>query len=295
MSIKKKALGKGLSALISEDFIEDNSKDVIGTKDLINKIDIKLILTNKNQPRKTFEQESLRDLANSIKIHGIIQPIIVRKFNEKYEIIAGERRYRAALLADLKEIPCIIKDIDNVLSSKMALIENIQREDLNPIEEAVAYKHLIEDYNLTQENLSEEIGKSRSYIANSIRLLNLHEGIIEYIKNGALSPGHGKVLLGIKDKEKQMVLANKIIEYNLNVRQLEEVIKTNEENKNVSTNNKHIKKQAKESYIADIEDSLMRSLGTKVNLVHGSKKGKIEIEYYGNEDLERLLDILEKK
>lgn len=295
MNVKKKGLGKGLSALISDDFAEEKPKEIREKQDLISNIDINLILTNKNQPRKNFEQESLLDLANSIKIHGIIQPIIVRKVNEKYEIIAGERRYRAAILAELKEVPCIIKDLDNVLSSKLALIENVQREDLNPIEEAVAYKHLIEDYNLTQESLSVEIGKSRAYVANSIRLLNLHEGIIEYIKNGALSTGHGKVLLGIKDRDKQISLANKIIEYNLNVRQLEAVIKNNEENKPINKKNKDKNKKSKETYIAEIEDNLMRFFGTKVNVLHGEKKGKIEIEYYGNEDLERLLEILEKK
>ncbi len=286
MTVKKRGLGKGLSALISDELVIDDN-DI--SKDSIENIDINLIIPNENQPRKEFQEDALSDLTNSIKTHGLIQPIIVRKVKNKYEIIAGERRLKASKAAGLKEIPCIVKDINTEMSAKFALIENIQREDLNPIEEALAYKKLMKEYNLTQEELASEVGKSRSYIANTIRLLNLEREIIDYIATGELTSGHGKALLGIKDKQQQLSAAKKIMESNLNVRQAEEM--TNKKpTKNKKTNNK----ENKDSHIIDLEESLMRSLGTKVNLIHGDKKGKIEIEYYGYEDLERIIEVLTK-
>src|SRR5690554_1036543 len=219
MAVKKRGLGKGLSALISDDLLVDESNE----KETVEYIDINLISPNKNQPRKNMDKEALKELADSIKVHGLIQPIIIRKVGSKHELIAGERRWRACKMAGLKEIPCIIKDIDDKVSAKYALIENIQREDLNPIEEAVAYKKLMEDYDLTQEEVAKEVGKSRSYIANTVRLLNLHEKIIEYISKGQLTAGHGKALLSIKDKEKQLLAAEEIIKNNLNVRQAEDI------------------------------------------------------------------------
>lgn len=280
MAVKKRGLGKGLSALISDDLLVDESNE----KETVEYIDINLISPNKNQPRKNMDKEALKELADSIKVHGLIQPIIIRKVGSKHELIAGERRWRACKMAGLKEIPCIIKDIDDKVSAKYALIENIQREDLNPIEEAVAYKKLMEDYDLTQEEVAKEVGKSRSYIANTVRLLNLHEKIIEYISKGQLTAGHGKALLSIKDKEKQLLAAEEIIKNNLNVRQAEDI--TNKKTK------KKEKDSKKEPYVVEVEENLMRILGTKVNLVQGKKKGKIEIEYYGNEDLERIIEIL---
>jgi len=282
--VKKRGLGKGLSALISEEIInEDNDL----SKKTIENIDINLIIPNKNQPRQEFHQEALSDLTNSIKTHGLIQPIIVRKIKDKYEIVAGERRFRASKAAGLHEIPCILKDIDTEMSAKIALIENLQREDLNPIEEALAYKKLMKDYNLKQEELANEIGKSRSYVANTVRLLNLEDNIIEYISKGNLTSGHGKALLSIKDKKQQLLAAEKIINNNLNVRQVEEIA-----NKKSTPDNND--KKIKDSHTIELEESLMRTLGTKVNLVQGNKKGKIEIEYYGYEDLERIMDILTK-
>lgn len=280
MAVKKRGLGKGLSALISDDVIIDDRNE----KETVEYIDINLISPNENQPRVDFDKKALSELADSIKIHGLIQPILVRKIGSKYEIIAGERRWRACKIADVKEIPCIIKNIDQEVSAKFALIENIQREDLNPIEEAMAYKKLMEDFNLTQEEVAKAVGKSRSYIANTVRLLNLHEKIIEYITKGQLTAGHGKALLSIKDKDKQLLAAEQIINNNLNVRETEEIT-------NKKSNNKS-KEKDKESYIIELEENLMKILGTRVNLVQGSKKGKIEIEYYGNEDLERIIDIL---
>ncbi|MBU5257144.1 ParB/RepB/Spo0J family partition protein [Tissierella praeacuta] len=284
MSVKKRGLGKGLSALISEEIInEDNNL----LKKTIENIDINLIIPNKNQPRQEFHQEALADLTNSIKTHGLIQPIIVRKIKDKYEIVAGERRFRASKAAGLSEIPCILKDMDTEMSAKIALIENLQREDLNPIEEALAYKKLMKDYNLKQEELANEIGKSRSYVANTIRLLNLEDNIIDYISKGQLTSGHGKALLSIKDKKQQLLAAEKIINNNLNVRQVEEMA-----NKKSESNNND--KKIKDFHTIELEENLMRALGTKVNLIQGNKKGKIEIEYYGYEDLERIIDILTK-
>lgn len=286
MSVKKRGLGKGLSALISEEVVIDDNKS---SKEFIENIDINLIIPNENQPRREFHKEALSDLTNSIKAHGLIQPIIVRKVKNKYEIIAGERRFRASKAAGLKEIPCILKDINTESSAKIALIENVQREDLNPIEEAFAYKKLMGDYNLTQEEVANEVGKSRSYIANTVRLLNLGEEIIDYISKGELTSGHGKALLGIKDKKEQLLAAEKIIANNLNVRQTEEMT-----NKKSGTIKKINNKNSKDPHIIDLEESLMRTLGTKVNLIQGDKKGKIEIEYYGYEDLERIIDVLTK-
>lgn len=285
MSVKKRGLGKGLSALISDEVVVNDNEP----KESIQNLDINLIVPNENQPRQEFRQEALSDLTNSIKAHGLIQPIIVRKTKDKYEIIAGERRFRASRAAGLKEIPCIVKDVDTEISAKFALIENIQREDLNPIEEALAYRNLMKNYNLTQEELAKEVGKSRSYIANTVRLLNLREEVIDYISKGELTPGHGKVLLGIKDKKQQLSVAEDIINNNLNVRQTEEI--TSKKPTSPKENNK---KGAKDPHIIDLEESLMRILGTKVNLVQGDKKGKIEIEYYGYEDLERIIDVLSK-
>lgn len=289
MAVKKRGLGKGLSALISEEPIGDVliSQESEDYRESIENIDIKLIIPNKEQPRKEFDKDALEELSQSIKIHGIIQPIVVRKADDKYEIIAGERRWRASKKAGLEDIPCIIKDIDTEMSTKLALIENIQRENLNPIEEALAYRKLMEDYKLTQEEVAKVVGKSRSYIANTIRLLNLDQKLINYISEGQLTSGHGKALLSIKDKKEQIKAAENIINNNLNVRETESIAK--------KTNIKPLKKEIlsnKDAYIIDLEESLMRALGTKVNLIPGAKKGKIEIEYYGDEDLERIIETL---
>lgn len=283
MSVKKRGLGKGLSALISDELINDNNEK---SKDSIINIDISLIIPNKEQPRQNFEEEALEDLANSIKIYGLLQPIILRKVEKKYEIVAGERRWRACKIAGLKEVPALIKELSQQESAKIALIENIQREDLNPIEEAMAYKKLMEDFKLTQEDVSLQVGKSRSYIANSIRLLNLDENITNFVAQGKLTTGHGKALLGIKDKNEQLKAAEKIINEKLNVRQTEEIASS----KNVNESN--VEENIKDTHIISLEEELMRSLGTKVNLVPGVKKGKIEIEYYGDEDLDRIIDVL---
>lgn len=284
MSTKKRGLGKGLSALISNELIDSYDET---SKDSILNIDIEDIIPNRNQPRLDFNEENLKELAESIGKHGIIQPILLRDIKTGYEIIAGERRWRAAKMAGLRDIPSIIKEMGEEESAKIALIENIQRENLNPIEEAQAYKQLMEDFHLTQEELSSQIGKSRSYIANSIRLLRLDNHIIDKISEGSLSQGHGKALLGIKDKKAQIQIAEEILNKSLNVRDTEVIVK----DKKLKPKD-NLEERFKDSYITSIEENLMMALGTKVNLIQGNKKGRIEIEYYGDEDLERILDTL---
>lgn len=292
MTTKKRGLGKGLSALLADkpsidNLINEKSDKKEGKIEYISLDNIKI---KKDQPRKDFEKDSIKELSNSIKVYGVIQPILLRKKDDMYEIIAGERRYRASKLASLKEIPAIVLDAKDEEVAKLALIENIQREDLNPIEESLAYKNLMEDFNLKQDELAETIGKSRSYITNSLRLLNLDQKVIDYLYNGDLTQGHGKVLLGIKDKKAQVELAEKIIETGLNVRKTEEEVKKAKEDKKTIAKKKISSKR--DSYIIDLEDQLIRTLGTKVNLNMGDKKGKIEIEYYSDEDLQRIFEIL---
>lgn len=286
MSVKKRGLGRGLSALISENATIDT---VLKDDSLENVENIKLeeIRAKSDQPRKYFDHEAIDELAHSISIHGVIQPIILRKVDDYYEIIAGERRYRAAKSIGSSEIPAIVRTLDEEKSAKLSLIENIQREDLNSIEEALAYKSLISDYGIKQEELGNTLGKSRSYISNILRLLNLHDKVIEYIYQGNLTSGHGKVLLGIKDKDEQLRLANIVVEEKLSVRDTETLVKRKSTKKP-----KTIKKDEQDPYLLDVEESLMRSLGTKVKLQSGKKVGKIEIEYYGDEDLNRLIDII---
>lgn len=288
MATPKRGLGKGLSALIGDKPMVDKllNESQATKENIVEHIPLDKIIAREDQPRKQFSDESLQELSKSIEVHGIIQPIIVRTIGEKYEIIAGERRYRASVLAGLDYIDCIVKEMDVENASKLALIENIQREDLNPIEEALAYKHLIEQFNLRQEDISQSLGKSRTYITNTLRLLNLDEVIIDCIKDGKLSSGHGKVLLGLKDKEEQRKLAKKIIDFNMNIRDTEAEVKEKKRDKVKNTPTQRI------PYIIDLEESLMRALGTKVNLNIGDKKGKIEIEYYGDDDLERIYDLL---
>lgn len=288
MSAQKRGLGKGLSALISDKVALDTLLNDEKPSEKIEILDITLIVPKEDQPRKYFDDDSLKDLAASINSHGVIQPIIVRKLGNSYQIVAGERRWRASKFLGLKEIPAIVRTIDEENAAKISLIENIQRENLNPIEEAIAYARLMENYGLKQEELGQAVGKSRSYISNSIRLLNLDKNVIEYIYEGKLTSGHGKVLLGINDNNEQLKAAERIINLGLNVRDTElEVKNTKKPNKK-----KKPLRKSKDTYLIDLEESLMRSLGTKVNLLGGDKKGKIEIEYYGDDDLERLIDLL---
>ena len=284
MATKKRGLGKGLAALLPEEPIMDLLNEEVDEESIVH-VNLNEIEPNEEQPRKQFEKESLNELKESIEQFGIIQPIIVRKKEDKYEIIAGERRWRAAKEAKLEEIPCIIKEIDDKEAMKLALIENIQREDLNPIEEASAYKSLMENYKLTQEDLAKAIGKSRSYIGNTVRLLKLDEGIIQNIAEGKLSSSHGRALLAIPNKKERLKTADEIVNNKMNVRETEKIAKKSKKQKSKTV-------PTKDPFIVDIEEKLMSSLGTKVNLIPKKNGGKIEIEFYNDEDLERIMEIL---
>lgn len=291
MAKAKRGLGKGLNALIPQTFddsVLDNQKEDSKIVIMLNIDDIK---PNKNQPRKYFDKEKIKSLEESILNHGIIQPIIVRKFKKGYEIVAGERRWRAAKNTDLKEIPCIIKDLDDERLMELSLIENLQREDLNEIEEALAYKKLNEQFSMTQDKIGKIVGKSRPYIANTLRLLNLDDEVKEMIVEEQISGGHGRTLLRIEEAKLQKEIALKIVTESLTVRETERLVSAliDKSIKKKKTNN--IKK---DSNIIYVEESLKEILGTKVNIVKGKKKGKIEIEYYSEDDLERILELLKK-
>ncbi|WP_459479754.1 ParB/RepB/Spo0J family partition protein [Clostridium saccharoperbutylacetonicum] len=284
---KKFTLGKGLSALIpeeSENDLEKNAKNLIS----INKIK-----SDDKQPRKSFDSEKIAELAESIKTHGIIQPLILRKhINDQYIIVAGERRWRAAKMAGLSEIPAVIMELSDKDILEVSLIENIQRQDLNPIEEALAYKKLLDDFEITQEELSKRIGKSRVAITNTIRLTNLDDKVQQYIIEGIITEGHGRAILSLADKEKQYEIAQRVIDEKLSVRELERLIKKiNEENqKNKLTEEVN---EELNPYYKDIKNQLQNFFGTKVNISNKKNKGKIEIEYYSEEDLQRILDIID--
>ena len=278
-SRRSKRLGKGLSALIPEINEEIEEKDII---------DIKLsnIRPNKNQPRKEFDEDRIKALAESIKNVGVLQPIVLKPLEkDTYMIIAGERRYRASIIAGKETIPAVIKDIPIKDVLEIALIENLQREDLNAIEEALAYKGLIENYKVTQEELSEAVGKS---ITNTLRLLNLQSKIIKMIENGEITPGHGKALLRIEDTDKQLEIANRIVKEELSVREVEEIAKKILSDKDI----KKAKKNQKDIYILDAEEKLSNIFGTKVSISSGKKKGKIEIVYNNEEELNDILSMM---
>lgn len=275
---KKYGLGKGLGALIPE----ENSKD-----ESILKVSINLIKANSEQPRKNFAEEKIMQLAESIKEHGIIQPLVLKKEGNVYSIIAGERRWRAAKSIGLKEVPAVILDLDDKSVLEVSLIENIQREDLNPIEEAIAYKKLIEEFFLTQEELSKRIGKSRTAITNCMRLLNLDKRVQEYLVDGVITEGHGRALLGLEDRKIQYQIAQSIIDNQLSVRQVETLIKNMNKPKNAERKHKD-----NNIYFNDIKQKLEGLFNTKVAVTSKGNKGKIQIEYYSEEDLQRIIDIL---
>lgn len=279
----KKGLGRGLNSLFDEVPAEEESDNVVSLK--INSIE-----PNKNQPRKQFDKEKLDALTESIREHGLIQPIIVVKNNDMYKIVAGERRWRAAKKAGLTEIPVVIRNYTDSEVAQIALIENLQREDLNPIEEAIGYQSLINDYNMTQEAVSSRIGKSRSAIANSIRLLSLDKPIQSKLISGEITSGHARALLSIENTDIRMTVLENIISKGLNVRQAEALAKQLQNakpEKAKPTINEQVRAQ-----LDEIENGLSSRLGTKVKLIHNNKRGKIEIEYFGNDDLERILNLL---
>ncbi len=280
---KMTGLGKGLDALFGPTPEEEKVKD----DDVLKNLKITEVEPNREQPRKNFNQEALEELAESIKEYGLIQPIVVTEKDGYYCIIAGERRWRACKLAGLDEIPAIVREDDERKNKEIALIENIQREDLNPFEKALGIKNLMESYNLTQEEVAKKLGKGRSTIANSIRVLNLEPRVLELAKQGKISEAHCKLLLAITDPEKQYLTAIDIIERGTTTRELEQ---TNKE-----INKKQISKEELKKInilYKDIENTFQGFFGTKVKMAPGKKRGKIIIEYASNDDLERILNII---
>lgn len=279
--VKKTGLGKGLDALFASNVdVEETLKE----NEVIEKLKITQVEPNRNQPRKHFDEEALEELAESISRYGVIQPIIVVKKGDYYEIVAGERRWRASKKAGLTEIPAIVREGDERKNKEIALIENVQREDLNAYEKAVGIKELMEEYGLTQQQVSEILGKSRSSIANTVRILNLDPRVIELVQQNKLTEGHARSLLAIEDNEKQYQMALRLLEMGASVRDVEKKVQQK----------KKMKKQDEryEAIYRDIEDSFQGFFGTKVKLEAGKRKGKIVIEYANNDDLERILDLI---
>lgn len=283
----KTGLGKGLDVLIPTTADKGNND----TEPQMLKIS--QVEPNREQPRKKFDKEALEDLAGSIKQYGIIQPIIVCKKDDYYEIIAGERRWRAAKMAGLKEVPVVIREYSEKEIAEISLIENIQRENLNPVEEAIAYKKLIEDYELTQEELSQRISKSRTLIANTMRLLKLEESVQKLLAEGKLSAGHARALLGIEDPEQQRTAAKLIIDEALSVRQTEDLVKKLNEPEKGKKSSKKIKNSV---FYKDLEKNMTENLGTKVKILQKEQgKGKIEISYFSEDELDRIYTLLNNR
>ena len=283
--MEKKALGKGLSALIPQ-------KEVIVENGIVHEkvlnLSISKIKTNKYQPRFDFNEAKLSELVNSIKEKGIVQPVLVRAAQEGYELIAGERRLRAARKAGLESVPAIVKNVDDVNMLEISLIENIQREGLNAIEEARAFQKFITDFQFTQEKISQALGKDRSTIANTIRLLGLPKKVQDYISQGAITAGHAKALLALPTETGQLKVCEVVIRGSLSVRETENLVA-----KRTAGLKRIAPKQDPD--VAELEGQLQRSLGTRVRILHGKKRGRIQIDYYSNEDLNRLLNILLSK
>lgn len=297
MAVKKKGLGKGLDSLIpdnrsskaSEKPEKKEPSHVEEMKTGEQMMKINMVEPNREQPRRNFEEDALLELADSIKQFGVLQPLIVRKRNDYYEIIAGERRWRAAKIAGIKEVPVIIKDYNEQEVVEIALIENIQRENLNPIEEAMAFKKLLEEYHLKQDEVAERVSKSRTAVTNSMRLLKLNEKVQQMIIDDMISTGHARALLAIDDEEQQFILANKIFDEKLSVRETEKLVKA------LKNPKKEVKKEKPEhTFIYEnIEEQIKNIMGTKVSVNQKANgKGKIEIEYYSEEELERIYDLL---
>ena len=297
MAGKKRGLGRGLDALFADAVPVNEDKEAeiqkkenteeISAEDRIVYLKIHDIMPNENQPRKTFDEEKIGELADSIKEHGIIQPIVVRKKEKGYEIVAGERRWRAAIKAELTEVPCLIRELDDEQNMLIAIIENMQREDLNPIEEAEGIHQMISSFGLTQEEVSKSVGKSRPYITNALRLLKLPDYIIDFISEGKISAAHGRTLVTVADEKIRKDICEKIIKEGLSVRETEKLVGEIGKPKR-----KKPLVKVKNPDAARVEEDLNGALGTRVNIVNKGKKGKIEIEYFSKDELERLIELL---
>ncbi len=282
--------GKGLAALIDTENVKDTGKGN-STEDGVLKLNISQVEPNREQPRKNFDEDELQELAESIKQHGVISPLLVVKRDGYYEIVAGERRWRAATIAGLKEVPVIVRDLTEQEILEISIIENLQRVDLNPIEEALAYKRLMTEFNLTQDEVAEKVSKSRTAIANSVRLLKLSNDVQQMLIDDMISSGHARALLGIENEEEQFILAQRVFDEKLSVRDIEKIVKNRSKEK---VEKKKIETQFTNVY-TDIETKLKDRLSTKVK-VTGKENGtgKIEIEFFSGDELERILDLINK-
>ena len=294
MAVKRGGLGKGLDSLIPDMNVgtattktETKVVEKVVEKPVEMKVKLSKIEPNKEQPRKNFDEDALIELSESIKQHGVLQPIIVQERKGYYEIIAGERRWRAAKLAGLKEVPVIIKKFTEQEIVEISLIENIQRESLNPIEEAIAYKRLLTEFNLKQDEVAERVSKSRTAVTNSMRLLKLDERVQQMVIDEKLSTGHARPLLAIEDLEMQYQIANKVFDEKLSVREVEKLVKS------LNTPKKEVKKpEVNQAVYDDMSEKLKQIMGTKVSILpKNNEKGRIEIEYYSSEELERIIDL----
>ena len=286
-----RGLGKGLDSLIPVSVAEDKIIEDVAKKEgnIEEVVDINYVTPNRDQPRKNFDKEKLEELAESIKIHGIVEPILVQDRKDHYEIVAGERRWRAAKLAGLKKVPVFVRNYTERQIKEISLIENIQREDLNPIEEALAYKDLMTEYSLTQEEVASRVSKNRTTITNSLRLLKLGKKVQNMLINKSISEGHARALIGIEDEKKQLEIAEKIVKDKLSVRDVEKLVK---ESDKPSKPKKELSEDL-EIFYKDIAEKMKQRLGTKVSInAKGDGSGKIEIEFYSNDDLERIKYLL---
>ena len=290
---KKTGLGRGLNTLIPSAPVKDTESEKILKKEEQIKSEIMVpilkVEPNPNQPRRQFDDDSLQELADSVKQYGILQPLIVKKHDKFYEIIAGERRWRAAKLAGLKEVPVLIRDYAENEIVEIALIENIQREDLNPIEEALAYKRLMEEFSLKQDQVAAKVSKSRAAITNSLRLLKLDQRVQNLLSEEMITTGHARALLAIEDPDQQYETAMKVFDEKLSVREIEKLVKQMSKKKKETPKEEN---KVQEFLFANIEESWKQALGSKVNIKNRNNKGKIEIEYYSKEELDRLVDML---
>ncbi len=287
----KKGLGKGLDTLIPKGVVvndKPSSTENVKAAKPDQVVKITKVEPNRNQPRKKFDEDSLQELADSIKIHGVLFPILVVDRGSYYEIVAGERRWRAAKMAGLKEVPVIIREYTEKQIAEISLIENIQRTDLNPIEEAMAYKSLIDEYNYKQDELAERVSKSRTTITNSMRLLKLSQSVQDMIVDDLISAGHARALLSIENPDEQYELAQRVMDEKLSVRDIEKIVKA----KNKPAKEKK-KNEKQEALYHDIEEKLKASIGTKVTITaKGDNMGKIEIDFYNQDDLQKIMDML---
>lgn len=291
--MNKRGLGKGLDALIPS-AVSIATAAVTDDSESVNEIDIKSIKANKFQPRRIFDEEKLEELAQSIKQYGVLQPVVVRKTMEGYELAAGERRFRASQRAGLKTIPAVVRDYSDSEMTEIALIENLQRHDLNPIEEGLAYRRLMDEFGLTQEEVAKKIGRSRSLIANMVRILNLEPEVQDFVSRGTLSMGQVRPLLALESAELQIQAAQTIVDEDLSARDAEELVRRLAKNPRAP---KQSQPQTKtpDFFVSEIEDRLKMILGTQVKVKPGKLKSKIEIEYYTEEDLERIIETLSAK